>query len=105
MVYCTYTDVRRIINTSLPAADLTLEIALADAEIDARELGSRSANILLNISRFIVASYVANRDPQSGPVGEGTQTYRSPKEWREMAEQLIRQTGGLPFMTHNEAVP
>jgi len=104
MVYSVAADVRRIINTSLPDADLTSEIVLADAEIDARNLSDLGANLLLNISRFIVASYVANRDPASGPVGEGSQAYRSPVEWRLLAERLINAVSGLPFVTYNEPV-
>jgi hypothetical protein len=87
MVYSTYTDVRRIIDTGLEDADITALIVQADAEMLEREMSFTTTN-MKTISALITASLIALKDPESRGVGDYSEKVRSPQEWRDAAEGL-----------------
>jgi len=87
-------------------ADITALIVLADAEIDARELDGRAANIKKRISMFLTAELIAMRTPQTaniGPLSASAST--SVADWRQLAESLILRSGGLPIEITNDPLP
>jgi len=105
MPNCTYTDVRRIIDTELADADLTALIVLADQEITTRQMTGRAANILKMISMYLTASMVAMRDPYIRSIGDFRDQKLSGKDWRDLAHDLIRRTGPSPYVIANEPLP
>lgn len=97
--YCTYSEVRTIIDTDLEDPDITSLIVLADAEIDGRGFNGRAANILKPISMLIAASYVSMRDPEAVSTGGQSSTGRlDALGWRQLAEDQIRRTGDKSYM-------
>jgi hypothetical protein len=88
MPFCTYTDVRRIIDTGLEDADITSLIIQADAEITERDIDG-GANIEKTISALITASLIGLKDPKSRGAGEYSESTRDPQDWRNQAEILI----------------
>jgi len=88
MVYSTYTDVRRIIDTGLEDADITSMITGADQELRDRDI-SGSALTMKTVSALITASMIAFRDPRSTGVGDYSESNRDPKDWRDEAERII----------------
>jgi len=70
MPYCSASDVRLIINTSLSDAQIDTVIELSDAEIDKR-LGSRSASdkLIKKLSMLLTAHTIKTRQPQSQAIG------------------------------------
>lgn len=101
---CTADNVRLIIDTDLEDPDIETLIDLADAEITARSLDTRSANIKKAISMFLTAHAIAHRDPESQSIGDFSEKIRAPDDWLKEAERLISKTGDLPFLTYNEPV-
>ncbi len=95
MAYCTYTDVRRIINTGLEDADITSMIIQADQEIRDRDIDG-SANTLKTVSTLITAALIAFKDPRSQGIGDYSESNRDPKEWRDEAENFIKRTLTIP---------
>lgn len=104
MVYSTYTDVRRIIETSLADVDVTALIVLADAEIDARGLNSRPTNVVKLISMLITASLIAIREPSSRATDGVSESYMSAQDWRKQAEDQITRSGDLPLIVYTEPI-
>jgi hypothetical protein len=107
MAYCTYTEVRRIIDTSLEDADITAIIVLADAEIDARGLDALPDNVKKLISMLISASIITLRDPATKSIAEYREDKLDAVGWRELAENQINRmssAGELPFLTTNEPI-
>ena len=88
MPFCTYTDVRRIIDTGLEDADITSLIVQVDAEITERDING-SANTKKTISALITASLIGLKDAKSRGAGEYSETTRDPQDWRNQAEILI----------------
>jgi hypothetical protein len=104
MAYCTVDEVRNIISSSLSDTDITALIVLADQEIADRLLTSRGSVKL--ISMYLTASLIALREPQTMSTGGvSTSVPMTSKDWREMAESLIRRTGGLPIIIKNDPLP
>jgi hypothetical protein len=100
MVYSVEADVRRRIETSLAPADITALIVESDAEIDRRLLNTRPANVVKTISVLLTCVQISAREPQSRSTDGITDTFLSPKDWRDLAEQQIERTGGsqIPFV-------
>lgn len=105
MAYCTFSDVRRIIDTDLADSDITALIVLADEEIVARAMNTRRTNTKKIISMHLTAAMIAQRDPYSRSMGEYREQKMSPKEWRAAAENLITQTGPSPELIANDPLP
>jgi hypothetical protein len=102
--YCTYVDVRDIIETSLPDVRITALIALADAEIDGKYMDTRPADELRLISMLITASLIAGREPSSRSTGGASETYRSADSWRKLADEQIGRTGDLPLIVYTAPI-
>ena len=106
MAYCTYDEVKLIIATSMASADITSLIVLADAEIDARELDGRAADIKKRISMFLTAELIALKQPGQaniGPLSSSPST--STTDWRKLAENLILRSGEPPIEIVNDPLP
>jgi len=71
MPYCTASDVRLIINTTLTDNEIESIIALSDAEIEKR-IGPQSASdpLIKKLSMLLTAKTIKTRQPQSFAVGE-----------------------------------
>lgn len=95
MANCVLGEVRLIIETSLSDANITALIVLADAEITARSMDSRPANVLKTISMFLTAAIIAGRDPKSYGLGEYRQTSMTAMDWRGVAEKQILLTSPM----------
>jgi len=108
MVYCTYTDVRRIITTSLADADITALIVLTDAEITARNLTTLGSDVLKTISMYLTADMIQPETTTSSGLGQlNTQSPLPPANWRKRAEKLIGMclAGTPPIFVSNDPVP
>ena len=105
MAYCTYDEVRTVISTSLEDADITALIVLADAEINARLLHNRNSNVRKLISMYLTASIIALREPQTASTGGISHVTMGAKDWREMAESLIKRSGEPPIIVANDPLP
>lgn len=88
MANCTYTEVRRIIDTSLEDTDITALIVLADAEIAERNMSGNS-NIKKTISMLLTASLCAAQDPETRSIGEYSESTKTAEEFRALAETYI----------------
>ena len=68
MAYCSASDVRLIVSTSLTDAEISAIIAMSDAEID-RRLGSQDASdeLILKLSMLLTAHSIKTRQPRSVP--------------------------------------
>lgn len=88
MAYSTYTDVRRIIATSLLDPDLTALIILADQEINDRNI-SGNADIKKTISMLFTAAMAAMKDPKSTGIGDYKETINTGADYRFFAEGYI----------------
>ncbi len=97
MVYCIYTDVKRIVTTSLADADITALIVLADAEITARGLTTLNSDVLKAISMYLTADMIQPETTTSGGLGALNAQSPLPPNWRERAETLIAKSSGLPI--------
>ena len=71
MAYCSASDVRLIVSTSLTDAEISGIIAMSDAEID-RRLGSQDASdeLIRKLSVLLTALSIKTRQPSSVAVGE-----------------------------------
>jgi len=71
MAYCTASDVRLVVETSLTDTQITSLIEMSDAEIDGR-LGSQdpSDKLIKKLSVLLTAHTVKTRQPASVAVGE-----------------------------------
>lgn len=105
MANCTATEVKLIITTNKSDADVTSLITLADAEISARGLDTRNANILKTISMYLTADLIANTKPPSASIGSLGSSEHSVQMWRLKAEDLIRFTGEPPIKIRNDPLP
>lgn len=71
MAYCTASDVRLIIHTSLTDSDIASIIETSDAQID-RRLGTQSSSdkVVKKLSMLFTARTIKQRQPDSVAVGE-----------------------------------
>ncbi len=107
MAYCTYTDVRYIIHTSLEDADITALIVLADAEIAARGLTTLGSDVLKTISMYLTADMIQPETTRSTTTASLNAQPPPPPNWRKHAEQLITRclAGTPPIYVSNDPVP
>ena len=92
MAYCTASDVRLIVNTTLTDPDITGIIEMSDAEID-RRIGAQdtSDKLIKKLSMLITAYTIKTRQPRSQAIGE----YREDagdvlKVWEGEIERIFR---------------
>ena len=92
MAYCTASDVRQIIHTSLTDSDITSIIETSDAQIDKR-LGAQSSSdkVVKKLSMLLTAKIIKGRQPRSVAAGE----YREDsgdiiQVWAAEIEELFR---------------
>ena len=71
MAYCTASDVRQIIHTSLTDSDIASIIETSDAQIDKR-LGTQSSSdkVVKKLSMLLTAKTIKGRQPWSVAAGE-----------------------------------
>jgi len=92
VTYCTASDVRLIVETTLTDDELDRLIEMSDAQID-RELGAQQEtdNLVKKLSMLLTALTVRSRDPESFAVGEYREQAGDPAEaWRREAEEIRR---------------
>ena len=92
MTYCSASDVRLIVDTTLTDAEIERLIEMSDAEID-RELGpQQEADALVRkLSMLLTALTVRSRDPESFAVGEYSERAGDVAEaWRREVEEIKR---------------
>jgi|GEM_PF-1562688 len=71
MTYCTASDIRRIIHTSLTDSEITSIIETSDPQIDKR-LGTQSPSdkVVKKLSMLLTAKTIKGRQPRSVAAGE-----------------------------------
>ena len=92
MAYCTASDVRLIIHTSLTDSDITSIIETSDAQIDKR-LGAQSSSdkVVKKLSMLITAKTIKARQPRSVAAGEYREDSGNILEvWTQEIEELYR---------------
>jgi len=96
MAYCTASDVRLIVNTTLTDLDITSIIDMSDAEID-RRIGAQTADSLIKkLSMLLTAHTIKTRQPKSQAIGE----YREDagdvlKVWEREIDRIFRLYKGV----------
>lgn len=97
MAYCTASDVRLIINTTLTDDQITSIIEMIDAEID-RLIGEQSASdkLIKKLSMLMTARTIKTRQPQAQAIGE----YREDaggvlQVWEREIERIFRLYEGV----------
>jgi len=95
MPYCTASDVRLIIKTSLTDSEIEALIEMSDAEIDTH-IGTQNPTdkLVKKLSTLITAHAAKTRQPQSVAIGE----YREETEgvleaWEREIEKIYRLKG------------
>jgi len=99
MVYCTASDIRRIIHTSLSDTDITSIIETSDAVIDKR-IGAQSSSdkAVKKLSMLITARTIKARQPRSIAAGEYREDMGDIMEtWAAEIEGLFRLYGSPTF--------
>lgn len=91
MTYCTASDVRLVINTSLTDSEVTSIIEQSDAEIDKR-IGSQASNYLVEkLSALITAKTIKARQPQTTAIGEYREDQGNILQvWSDETERIFR---------------
>jgi len=92
MAYCTATDVRSIIQTSLTDSEITNIIETSDAEID-RRIGPQepSDKLIKKLSMLLTAHTIKTRQPQSQAIGEYREDAGNvPWLWEREIERIYR---------------
>jgi len=92
MLYCTASDVRMIIHTSLTDTDIVAVIEMSDAEIDAR-IGTQTSGdkIVKKLSMLLTAHTIKTRQPQSQAIGEYREDAGDVLEvWEREIERIYR---------------
>jgi len=99
MAYCTASDVRQIIHTSLSDTDIASIIETSDAVIDKR-IGAQSSSdkAVKKLSMLITAGTIKARQPRSVAAGEYREDSGDILEvWAEEIEGLFRLYGSPTF--------
>ena len=92
MPYCTASDVRMIIHTSLTDTDIVAVIEMSDAEIDKR-LGPQSGSdkVIKKLSVLLSAHIIKQRQPRSVAAGEYSEDAGDVLEvWEREIERIYR---------------
>jgi hypothetical protein len=99
VAYCTASDVRLIIHTSLSDSDIASIIDTSDAQID-RRIGAQSPsdNAVKKLSMLITAKIIKARQPRSVAAGEYREDSGDVMEvWAGEIEGLFRLYGSPKF--------
>jgi hypothetical protein len=97
LAYCTASDVRLIVSTSLTDAEISCIIAMSDAEID-KKLGSQNASdeLIRKLSMLLTAHYIKTRQPRSVAIGEYREDAGNILEvWEREIERIYRLYRGV----------
>ena len=96
MPYCTASDVRLLINTSLSDDDIGSLITLADAELDALLGGaSMSSTLKKGCSMRLTAIMIAGRQPQQQRIGAYSEGWGGRiAEWRRWVNRAVARAAG-----------
>jgi hypothetical protein len=92
MGYCTASDVRLIIDTTLTDAEIESIIETSDAYID-KLLGSQSSTdkLIKRLSMLLTAKIIKTRDPQSQAIGEYRESAGNILEvWEREIREIMR---------------
>ena len=92
MVYCTASDIRRIIHTSLTDSEITSIIETSDAQLDKR-LGAQSSSdkVVKKLGMLLSAKTIKARQPRSVAAGEYREDSGNIIEvWAQEIEGLFR---------------
>ena len=95
MPYCTASDVRLIIETSLSDSEIESQIEMSDAEIDGR-IGTQNPTdkLVKKLSTLITAQAVKTRQPQAVSIGEYREETGGVLEaWEREIERIYRLKG------------
>ena len=95
MPYCSASDVRLIIKTSLTDSEIETLIEMSDAEID-RRIGAQSPTdkLVKKLSTLITAHAVKTRQPQAVSIGEyREETGGLLEAWERDIERIYRLKG------------
>jgi len=99
MAYCTASDVRQIIHTSLSDTDIASIIETSDAVID-RRIGAQSSSdkAVKRLSMLLTARTIKARQPRSAAAGEYREDSGDIMEtWAAEIEGLFRLYGSPTF--------
>lgn len=97
MAYCSASDVRLIVNTTLTDEEITSIIETSDAEIDAR-IGSQTAGdrLIKKLSMLLSAHTIKTRQPRSQAIGEYREDAGDVLEvWEREIERIFRLYKGV----------
>ena len=97
VAYCTASDVRMVVDTSLTDVQLTGMIETSDAEID-RRIGSQDASdkLVKKLSMLLTAHAVKTRQPKALAVGEYREDSGNVLEvWEKEIERVFRLYKGV----------
>jgi len=92
VAYCTATDVRLIIDTTLTDAEISGVIEMSDAEID-RRIGAQDAldKLVKKLSMLLTAHMIKTRQPRSQGIGEYREDSGNVLEvWEGEIERIYR---------------
>ena len=95
MAYCTASDVRLILETSLSDTEIEALIEMSDAEIDGRiSAQSPSDKLVAKLSALIASHAAKTRQPQAVSIGEYREETGSILEvWEREIERIYRLKG------------
>jgi len=96
MAYCTATEVKYLINTSLDDTSIGNLIAIADADLDAMLDGaSMSVTLKKGCSMRLTAVMIAQRQPQTQRIGEYSDSWGERiREWRSWVNRRVARAVG-----------
>jgi glutamate synthase domain-containing protein 3 len=92
MAYCTVSDVKLVINTTLTDDQITGIIEMSDAEIDKR-IGAQTEGdkLIKKLSMLITAHVIKTRQPKSQAIGEYREDSGNVLEvWEREIERIYR---------------
>jgi len=92
MGYCTASDVRLIIDTTLTDVEIESIIETSDAYID-KLLGSQSSSdkLIKRLSMLLSAKIIKTREPQSQAIGEYRESAGNILEvWEREIQEIVR---------------
>jgi len=108
MPYCTYLEVKRVIDTSASSGDIAALILLADEEIDDRVdagTGNWTNNNLKKLSMLLTAESLALNDTSARAADDTSKGYNNPaKKYRDQAEDLIARLSSSPPSNHSAII-
>jgi hypothetical protein len=97
LAYCTASDVRLVVETSLTDTEISGVIEMSDAEIDSR-IGSQDSSdkLIKKLSMLLTAHAIKTRQPRSVAIGEYREDAGDVLEvWEREIERIYRLYKGL----------